>query len=472
MNEIITRFAPSPTGNPHVGNIRTALFAYLFAKKNNGKFLLRIEDTDRARFVPESLSYIEESLKWLGLGYDGEKKFQSDRLKSYQKAAEELVEKDLAYKCFCSVERLEELRKEQEAKKLAPGYDRCCRSLTKEEAAAKEKAGEKYVIRFKMPDTGKAVWEDMVRGKIEIEYSTQDDPIILKADGWPTYHLANIIDDHEMNITDVIRGEEWIPSTPKHVALYNAFGWEKPNFGHLPVILGGDKAKLSKRHGDTAILDYREKGYLAEALVNFLALLGWNPGTTEEIFSLKDLEKRFDLARVQKAPAVFDVERLNWLNGQYIRSLDTDELKEKVVSLMPDLDLLKLPNSDRVLTVEKTRLTTLKDLEKDTDFYISLPVYYPTLLVFKKSTTEATKKGLEAALKAVSASDLDKLEVSEIEKLLSDVVAAQELSNGDVFWPVRVTLTGKEKSPSPAEMLWVFGKEESIKRIKVGLEKL
>jgi glutamyl-tRNA synthetase len=390
----------------------------------------------------------------------------------YQKAAEELVQKGLAYKCFCSPERLAQLRKDQEAKKQAPGYDRCCRNLSSEEVQAKENAGEKSVIRFKMPDTGKAVWDDMVRGKIEIEYSTQDDPIILKGDGWPTYHLANIIDDHDMDITDVIRGEEWIPSTPKHIALYNAFGWGIPNFGHLPVILGNDKSKLSKRHGDTAILDYRDKGYLPEAMVNFLALLGWNPGTTEEIFDLPKLEKTFDIGRVQKAPAVFDIERLNWLNGQYIRKMPNDQLQNSVKELMPDLKLLKLENFDRILEVEKTRLVTLCDLDNETDFYIDLPKYDPSLLVFKKSSTEATTKGLTAAREAIKGSDLDKMDVKSIEEMLSKVVSENNLGNGDVFWPVRVALTGKEKSPSPAEMLWVFGKEESVARITTAINHL
>jgi glutamyl-tRNA synthetase len=320
--------------------------------------------------VPESLEYNEESLKWLGIKYDGEKKFQSDRLDLYQKAAENLVAEGKAYKCFCTPERLEAMRKEQEAKKEAPHYDRCCLRLTSEEIAAKEEAGEKSVIRFKMPDSGKAVWEDLVRGKIEIDYSTQDDPIILKSDGWPTYHLANIVDDHEMNITNVIRGEEWIPSTPKHLALYDAFDWKAPSFAHLPVILGSDKSKLSKRHGDTAILDYCEKGYLPEAMVNFLALLGWNPGTTEEIFTMQELEKQFDIKRVQKAPAVFDIEKLNWLNGIYIRKMDNKELATRINEIMPDLKITKLNNFDRILEVEKSRLTTLRDIENGAEFFL------------------------------------------------------------------------------------------------------
>lgn len=470
MANVITRYAPSPTGNPHIGNIRTALFAYLHAKSQNGTFLLRIEDTDRARFVPESLGYIEESLKWLGIKYDGEKVFQSDRLPTYQKYARELVEEGHAYKCFCTSERLDALRKEQEANKQAPGYDRCCLKLSKEEVAKKEAAGEPFVIRFKMPDLGSAKWNDLVRGEIEIEYKTQDDAIILKSDGWPTYHLANIIDDHEMKVTDVVRGEEWIPSTPKHIAMYAAFGWEPPKFAHLPVILGADKSKLSKRHGDTAILDYREKGYLAEAMVNFLALLGWNPGSEQEIFDLPELEKKFDVGRVGKAPAVFDIEKLNWLNGQYIRKLSNAELKSLITKLYPDADILKMPNFERILEVEKTRLTTLHDITEGNEYFYKPPKEFKKILVFKKSTTDTTKKGLEAALRYIDVAKWG--EVSDLEEGLKKVVADEGLTNGDVFWPVRVALSGLEKSPSPAELLWVLGKDESTARIKIALEVL
>lgn len=471
MSKVVTRYAPSPTGNPHVGNIRTALFNWLYARNKGGKFLLRIEDTDRARFVPEAINYIEESLNWLGLDFDGEKTFQSDRLPIYQKYAEELVEKGLAYKCFCSSERLEELRKEQEAKKLPPAYDKKCRHLSKEEIAELEKQGEAFVIRFAMPEKGSAVWDDLVRGKVEINYDTQDDFVIIKSDGWPTYNFANVIDDQEMAITDVLRGEEFVPSTPKHIALYNAFGWEKPNFGHLPLILGSDKSKLSKRHGDTAILDYKEKGYLAEAMINFLALLGWNPGTTEEVLSKEELAKKFDVKRIQKSPAVFDIEKLNWLNGQYIRKSQIKELRFQIEELKPDNKLTKLENFERILEVEKSRLTTLCDIFEGTDYFEKEPDFKAEILVFKKSTKEDTKRGLEAASEVLKGlQNWDKTE--EIEAALKKVVENENFSNGDVFWPIRVALSGKEKSPSPVELLWVFGKEESEKRIRKAIDKL
>lgn len=463
MGRTVTRYAPSPTGNPHVGNIRTAIFNYLYARAKGGSFLLRIEDTDRARFVPEAIEYIEESLKWLGLEYDGEKTFQSERLPVYKKFAEELIEKGLAYKCYCTPERLEKLRNEQEEKGLPPAYDKHCRELPTTEAP-----DGPYVIRFAMPEKGTAVWEDLVRGKLSIDYKTQDDFVMIKSDGWPTYNFANVIDDHEMDVTDVIRGEEFIPSTPKHIALYEALGWDIPNFAHLPLILGGDKAKLSKRHGDTAILDYKEKGYLPEAMLNFLALLGWNPGSTEEIFTRDELIKSFDISRVQKSPAVFDIEKLNWLNGQYIRKLEIDSLKGLMEGLEP-LRGKEIIKSEKILKIEQPRLNTLLDILNDTDYYKILPEYKSELLIFKKSDKEKTIKGLEGTLRRLQGNLETETDAAEI---LNGAKNDEKLDFGDVFWPVRVALSGKEKSPSPSELLWVLGKEESEKRIQKALDKL
>lgn len=471
--KVVTRYAPSPTGNPHVGNIRTALFAYLFAKSQKGEFLLRIEDTDRARFVPEALKYIEESLDWLGIKYDGEKVFQSGRLMEYQKLAADLVKKNQAYKCFCNPEKLAKIRKEQEKKKIAPKYDRCCLDLSPQEVEKKEKAGEKYVIRFKMPDKGAATWHDLVKGDISIEYATQEDFIILKSDGWPTYNFANVLDDHEMGITHVIRGDEYIPSNPKYIRLYETFGWKVPEYAHLSLIVGPDKSKLSKRHGDTAILDYRDRGYLPEAMVNFLALLGWNDGTEDEIFTMDDLIKRFDISRVQKAPAVFDIEKLNWLNGIYIRKADNVYLQRIMGDLFPKATIIKQDNFDRILEVEKTRLTTLADILKGNEYFTKQPSSYKNILIFKKSTKEATKKGLTEAQGMFNGiKNWDKCSVSDFEEVLKKTVDRAKLTNGDVFWPVRVALSGVEKSPSPAELLWVLGKEESLKRAGKAIEVL
>lgn len=466
---VITRYAPSPTGNPHVGNIRTAIFAYLHARSQGGKFLLRIEDTDRARFVPEAVKYIEDSLHWLGIEYDDEKKFQSGRLPLYKEHADRLLKEGRAYKCFCSSERLDALRSKQQEKGVPTGYDKKCRYLSREEVAELEASGEGFVIRFAMPEEGTAVWKDLVRGDVKIEFALSDDPVIIKSDGWPTYHLANVVDDHEMAVTDVIRGEEWIPSTPKHIALYDAFGWNSPKFGHLPLIIGPDRAKLSKRHGDTAILDYKDKGYLPEAMLNFLATLGWNDGTEQELFTREELILKFNVTRIAKSPAVFDIDKLNWLNGQYVRKYENEQLTDLIAETIPNLRLLKQPNFDKILTVEKSRLIILTDIAEDTDFYLKISDYDPNIIIFKKSTPESTKKGLMSFYEALDKTKSD-LNMDEYHNLLETVVKENSLNNGDVFWPVRVALSGKEKSPSPVELLWVFGKDESIKRLKKAIE--
>ena len=489
-NTIIkTRFAPSPTGKPHVGNIRTAIFNFLHAKSKGGKFILRIEDTDRERFVPDAVSYIEESLKWLDLMWDNEEKIhQSERLDIYKKYAEKLLAENKAYKCFCSKERLAKLREEQEKKKLPPGYDACCRKLKPEDAAKLEKEGKKSVISFKIPEDPKEVtWDDAIRGKVSIRTDIQEDFIIMKSDGYPTYHFANIIDDHLMEISTVIRGEEWIPSTPKHVLLYMAFGWQPPEFAHMPLIVGRDGKKLGKRNGDTAIMDYREKGYLADTMLNFLALLGWNDGTTQEIFTREELIKKFDLHRVGKAPAVFDLDRLNWINGEKIRGMKIDVLMEEIKSFAPafiknqDKDL-----AERALTVMQTRMVTLKDFTENSSYFFVMPKYDPELLVFKKSDKGLTLAGIKNVLETLSDSVMPASSVipapssvipaqagiQSYNDLLKSVVESENLSNGDVFWPVRVALSGEEKSPSPAELIWALGVEESVKRIEAAIKLL
>lgn len=472
MSKVVTRFAPSPTGDPHVGNIRTAIFAYLCARSQKGKFLLRIEDTDRERMVPGSLENIEASLKWLGLDYDDEKVFQSERREYHLKMAEKLLSEGKAYKCFCSKERLDTLRETQQKEKKAPGYDGRCRHLTKEVINEKEKAGECYVIRFAMPETGTAEWDDQVRGKMAIEYSASDDQVIVKSDGWPTYHLASVIDDHDSGVTDVIRGEEWIPSTPKHIAIYKAFGWEVPRFAHTPQINGTGGKKLSKRDGDTAILDYREKGYLPEAMLNFLSLLGWNEGTEKEIYTKKELIAAFTLKRIGRSPAVFDQRKLDWINGHYLREKDNEDLVELLKELYPKEGIVKSDKLSKIIEVEKSRLSKLSDLLTGTEYFLGEPKYDPNILIFKNSNKEDTKKGLEGALTALGDKTWDKLSVNDFENVLKDVVEKSGLSNGDVFWPVRVALSGLEKSPSPAEIMWVLGKEETLLRLKTALKSL
>jgi len=462
----ITRFAPSPTGNPHVGNIRTALFDYLAAKSTGGKFYLRIEDTDRERFIPDAVDYIHEALSWLGLKFDGEVVYQSDRLAIYQEKTQELLDKGVAYKCFCTKERLEKLKQDLISEEKPPVYDRFCLNLSDEEIAKKTASEEPYVVRFKIPERSKPIsWTDRVRGKVSFSSEVLEDFIIMKSDGWPTYNLAHIIDDHEMDVNLVIRGEEFVPSTPKYILVYEAFGWQHPEYAHNPLTTGKDGKKLSKRHGDTAILDYKKKGYLPEAMTNFLALLGWNPGdgSTDEIFSLKELEKRFSIDRVGKAPAVFDLDRLDWINGIYIRNLSVKELTDRIIQHKPDLDKIDKGLLEKVVTVEQTRLKTLSAFEEISGFYFDLPDYAPNLLVFKKSSLEATKAGLKAALDMLGGVEWET--VTDFEKILAKIVTNNKLNNADVYWPIRVALSGQEKSPSPAELLWVLGKSESLKRL-------
>ena len=468
-----TRFAPSPTGMLHIGGVRTALFDYLAAKSTGGEFSLRIEDTDRERFVEGAVGAIHEGLSWLGLKNDGEVIYQSERLPLYQKYADELVTKGLAYKCFCTTERLAKLKEEQEAAHKPPVYDRCCLKLTTEEIAAKEKAGGKFVIRFKIPETPESVtWKDRVRGEVSIPTDSLEDFILIKSDNWPTYNFANVIDDHDQGFNLIVRGDEFVPSTPKHILLYMALCWEHPEFAHVPVIVGTDMKKLSKRNGDTAISDYMNKGYLPEAMVNFLVLLGWNPGTEEEIFTLAELEKTFTVDRIGKSPSVFDPERLDWMNGVYIRKLSVKELTDRLLAFDNASEGVDREFLEKVVTVEQSRLKTLAEFGTIAGLYWSLPEYDKGILVFKKSSPGATKKGLEAFLTSISnlsENSWQEKSLDDWNALLADIVEKNDLNNADVFWPVRVALSGSEKSASPAEILWVLGRDESLKRLKSSL---
>lgn len=476
---IIARFAPSPTGDPHIGNIRSALFSYLFAKKNGGEFLLRIEDTDQKRHVEESIQTIKDALKWLKIlpkNLDNPM-IQSKRLPIYKKAALKLVREGKAYVCDCSKERLKEVRETQKAKGRPPGYDGHCRDKKLE-----FKSG--CVIRMKVLEKGKIVVNDLVRGRVEFDLSTIDDQVILKSDGFPTYHLAHVVDDAEMGITHVIRAEEWLPSTPKHILLNQMLGYKIPEYAHLPVILGANRGKLSKRDGATGIMEYKKLGYLPEALINFMVLLGWNPKTPrplgklginlargkpeEEFFTLQQLEEIFDLKNVNKAAAIFDIQKLNHFNRHYLQ-------KKPALELIPLLDkkiLAKLPkeNLEKAVKLAQQRMTTLNDFGKIIDYLVSEPKIDRGQLIFKKSTAENTKKALGIAAAALE--KIAKWEKSEILAALEKVVSQNKLSNGDVFWSVRFALSGLEKSPPPEEIAEILGKEKTIKRIETALAKL
>ncbi len=494
--KVRTRFAPSPTGFIHIGNFRTALFAYLFAKHNNGVFVLRVEDTDQNRKVEGAINVLLKTMQTMGVvadeGYYLSEKnkvedrgnfgpyLQSERLDLYQKHIQDLVEKGSAYYCFCSEQRLEDLRKEQTALKKPPMYDKLCRGLSTTEIAAKQEDfvanGTRPVVRFAIPPEGVTTVQDLIFGNVEYENKLLDDQVILKSDGFPTYHLAVVVDDHYMQITHVIRGDEWIPSTPKHLLLYKAFGWEPPAFAHVPLILNPDKTKLSKRQGDVGVEDYLNKGYLPEALINFVAFLGWNPKTEQEIFSLAELVAEFDLNKVNKSPAVFDINKLDWINSKYIREKSNSELAELLMPYWVDAGLIKQDEKlakeflEDIAGLEKERLKKLSEIGERTGYFFAEPAFNPELLAWKKSTLA------DARIKLSRVKDLLSTIPDETfanAKLLQDALMAyiteQGFDVGAVLWPLRVALTGQQFSPGPAEVASTIfvglGKEEIISRI-------
>ena len=485
--KIKVRFAPSPTGYMHVGNFRTALYTYLFAKKNGGDFILRIEDTDQKRYVQDALEKLIDIMNWAGFEYsegvfieDGKviqkgelgPYIQSERLALYKKYADELIEKGKAYYCFCTPERLEEMRNTQATNKQAPMYDRCCLKLSKEEIEKKIKEGEKYVIRQKIDTEGFTEYIDIIRGKVSIKNDLLDDQIMIKSDGYPTYNFANVIDDNLMKISHVIRGEEYVSSTPKYIQLYQNFGWEIPEFAHLPLLLNPDKTKLSKRQGDVSVEDYTNKGYLKEAIINFVALLGWNPGegSTQEIFSIQELIDKFELEKVHKAGAVFDIKKLDWINAQYIKKMDINELYQNALPFFEQKEFFKNTSDDKkteeylkkVLTVEKERLTKFYDVGEENKFFFQSISYEKELLRWKKNTDEETKQSLETSERVIGEISDENWSKENLERNLLETAGEKR---GDLLFPLRASLTGEQKSPSPFEVAWVLGKYETINRI-------
>lgn len=470
-----TRFAPSPTGDLHIGGLRTALFAYLFAQKNQGKFFLRIEDTDQTRYKEGSVDGIITGLKWAGLHYDGQIVYQSKRTEIYQKHAAELVENGHAYHCFCTADDLASMRQEQTADgNTVTRYDRRCLSLTPEEVKSRLDSGVPHVIRLKVP-SGETEFTDLIRGQVKINNADIDDQILLKSDGFPTYHLANVIDDHEMGITHVIRAEEWLPSTPKHIILYQMFGWEIPEFVHLSMILAPDRTKLSKRHGATSVLEFKNLGYLPEAVVNYIALLGWNPGTEQEIFSLKELEHEFDLAKVNKAGAIFDINKLDWMNGHYIRQKTIKELAALCLPYLENDKNIKIQEYknnyiELVVGLEQERLKKLSEIGERTKYFFVHPTVDPQMLVWKKSTPEETQERLKFLLEFLITIPEENWTRNTLEEVLIEEIKKHGYGNGDTLWPMRVALSGEEKSPSPFEIAEVLGKEETLERLKVSIK--
>lgn len=499
-SEIRTRFAPSPTGFVHVGSLRTALFSFLFARKMGGKNILRIEDTDQNRLVEGAVENLIKVLGEVGIEFDegfflnpdgslaqtGEygPYLQSERLSIYQKHAEELLNSGHAYYCFCSEERLDILRKEQVALKKPPMYDGLCRNMSLTETQKKleefKENGTKPVIRQAIPKEGQTIIHDLIYKDILVENKILDDQVLIKSDGFPTYHLAVVVDDHLMKITHVIRGEEWIASTPKHLLLYKAFGWEPTEFAHLPLILNPDKTKLSKRQGDVSVESYLNKGYLKEALINFVAFLGWNPKTSQEIFSLEELISSFDLSKINKAGAVFDLEKLDWMNGLYIRNTNIDELTyfakpfwktAKLIDDAVDFEFLK-----DIMSLEKERLKKISDIVDRTRYFFEEPDYETALLVWKKSDLTQTLNVLKDLRGLFENMDSSISKKSQIEEYIRAYITNNSLDLGTVLWPLRVSMSGLAASPGPFEitevLLKAYGKEKIVTRLKKAISKI
>ncbi len=486
MNQSIrVRFAPSPTGFPHVGNIRTALFNWLYARHTGGVFIVRIEDTDVARKTEGALEAILGGLRWLGLDWDegpevgGEygPYFQSQRLHLYREAARRLIEQGDAYHCYCSPERLREMREEQARRKQPPGYDRHCRGLSREERARKEAEGITPVVRFKMPLEGQTGFTDIIWGEVTVENSTLDDYVLLKSDGYPTYHLANVVDDHFMEISHVLRAEEWLPSVPRHKLLYRALGFEMPLLAHLPMILGPDRSKLSKRHGAVSITEYQQQGYLPEAMVNFLALLGWSLDDRTEIIPRDGLVRHFSLERISKAAAIFNHEKLGWMNGVYIRNLSLDDFTNRA---MPFLEKslprevkrpLPLDYLRGIMPLVQERARTLAEVPELADFFFVEELEYPAdLLVGKKMTEEDAAGALEASRQKLG--QLPFFDEDALEAVLRPLAAELGLKTGQLFGALRVAVTGKTAAPPLFQTMAVLGKERCLKRIGDALAKL
>ena len=472
------RFAPSPTGYIHIGSIRTVIFNWLFARQNNGEFILRIEDTDRSRYVEDAVQVITDSLRWLGMEWDegpevgGEYRpyVQSERLAIYKEKAAELVKKGIAYRCNCTPERLEQMRQEQRAQGEMPMYDRHCRDLPPDAISP----DEPHVIRLKMPLAGETVVHDMLRGDVTFENRLIDDQVLLKSDGFPTYHLAVVVDDYLMGITHIIRADEWLPSTPKHVMIYKAFGWEPPIFAHVPLVLGLDGKKLSKRHGAVAVDEFRRQGYLPDALFNFLALLGWAPGEGEEqeIFSREELIARFDLTKVNLSPAVFSYEKLDWMNGCYIRAMSEDELLQQLIPFWEDAGMIPTPAPVELLHTLKTvvplvqeRLKTLRDVVELTDFiFADIEMPSADKLIGKNMTAVQSLEAIRRVQDLLA--NLVHFDAEALEPPMRKLAEGLGLKAGQLFTLVRNAVTGKQVSPPLFGSIEAVGRTTTLQRLE------
>ncbi|MGE4453415.1 MAG: glutamate--tRNA ligase [Sphaerochaeta sp.] len=488
--EVRVRYAPSPTGLQHIGGVRTALFNYFFARANGGKFILRVEDTDRERYSDESLQDLYDTLEWLGISWDegpivgGDKGpyIQSERFELYKKYAEQLVSEGKAYYCYCTPQRLEALREQQQKEKSKQqGYDRHCRNLSDAQRKAYEEEGIKPVIRLKVPTEGKTTFHDVLMGDISRKNrDVSPDPVLLKSDGFPTYHLANVIDDHLMGITHIMRAQEWIPSGPLHILLYEAFAWEPPLYCHLPMVMGKDGQKLSKRHGSTAVRDFRLKGYLPEALMNYVSMVGWSYDGQREFFSKEDFEQLFTLEKINKAPGIFDYKKLDWFNGQYIRQKTDEQLLELLLPYLTRAGFITLPLDEEkrnamleLTSVSKERLKVLSDIIDLSRFLFETPTYEDvSLFAAKKVSLETAKVALQQAYGKLKEGFAAMKSQEEIEADISQIALALDIKVNGVFMPLRVAITGSTVSLPLFDSIKLLGQHETYTRIETALDVL
>jgi glutamyl-tRNA synthetase len=477
MSDIRVRFAPSPTGFVHLGSLRTALYNYLFARHHNGTFVLRIEDTDQARYTEGAVDNLLSTLQWAGLDYDeGPEKngsygpyYQSQRRDIYNKYVDQLLADGNAYRCFCSEERLQNIREAQVARKETPKYDGFCRNLSVQESE-KRAVNESFVVRLKIPESGETIVRDIIRGEVTFQNELIDDQVLIKSDGFPTYHLANVVDDHLMRISHVIRGEEWLLSMPKHSLLYEYLGWEKPQFAHLPLLLNEDRSKLSKRQGDVAVEDYRKKGYLPQALVNFVALLGWNRGDDQEMFSFEELVESFSLERVSKAGAIFNREKLDWMNGVYLREIPEEEYVSYAIAELKDAGLNTGNDSKNNLIVRAVRnsLSHLDEIKAKTALF-----YNDQITEYDDNALEWLKKNDSKIVFKVMTREIEKLpeiDLDSFKSVMGNVQKNTGIKGKDLWMPVRAAMTGLTEGPELPLVIDILGKDKMLKFLKQAME--
>lgn len=486
MSEVRVRFAPSPTGYLHIGSLRTALYDYLFAKNKGGKYILRIEDTDQSRYVEGAIENMIEVLTWSGVVHDegvfieegkivqkGEygPYIQSERLHIYKQYIEELLEKGHAYYCFCHKERLEKIREEQKEKGLMLGYDGHCRDISIEEARERVEAGEEYVIRLKFPKNRDIVFHDIIRGKITINTNDIDDQVLLKSDGFPTYHFAVVVDDHLMKITHIVRGEEWLPSAPKHAYLFEAFGWDTPEFVHLPTVLNKEKKKLSKRHGDVSVEDFRAKGYLPEGLVNYLALVGWSPESNKEFFTMDELIEEFSFERVSNTGGVFDKDKLDWVNEHYIRNKSVDEITELAIPHLLEAGYIAQEDIENrynwislIVSTLQERISYVAEIKEQAHFYFCNEIKPENEEVVQMLKGEQVPALIQTFKEELT--QIDEIDEEFSTTIMKKIQKATGVKGKNLFMPVRSMLTGQLHGPDLDKIILILGKQNILSRIE------